>query len=1191
MITNIRRDVRSLLRLAPNDIILEKIKDTQATLDRNETYPANAGLNLLVSQSDIYVDLLCESIKVKSVELSLSALGYIKSFVESDFINAKSLQLITDTVTKIEFTSTDSELVEEGYHQAVRVCRSMVKCKASESLTNGSVSEIIIFCFRVFNSKLVKWLRSKAARTLKSITRILFRRLKEFPNDPSLKPSYQIRLRLGGTSSQSTFKELADQFSASDNSSTSSNSTSTSLRIINERNQSYNLAFINDFYCYLASLINPHHEVEPTKAGEEKIFLGLELIKTAFLEARTEIGLKSCLLYTTRNNICYNLYSILKMDRLAMPTINNALNLAIDIFVSLRYHLKYQFEAFLERLMEMLATNTDHPSENSQSNSLMINDGTLELKTDVLNAILELFKNIDHLSHELYYNYDCDPYSSNIYENLVQICSKNCFSQHPMESYFTPIQLTSFKCLLANLAIIHSVEIKDSGTFTLRPEVLQDSEDKYSSCKSDMYLIKIRGRFPRNYQDLNGFKKRKRLLWQALEKFNARPKDGIQFIKDKNLIDSDEDLVQFLKDNLRVDKRVLGDFLSREENKSMREAFIKSLDFTNLRIDEALRSMLEKFRLPGESQLIERILDTFSTHWFEQNKGILQSSDNALSLAYAIIMLNVDQHSKKVRPMTCDEFDRNLSGPKNERIYDRQLLDQIYTNIRDNEIVLPDEQIGSVRQKYLWKCTMIKSERVDALYWTTHELKVPGAVEVFGDNTTPELSLIETNRVLFEIMWNPTIAALCFILDKIDTNVYTDLSSQIVDHGFFKVAHLCAKYGHLDNLVVSLCKFTTDLNLIPHNHSGQRHIMSDKNSLAALSLLSIIRDYANSIRESWSNVVRNVLQWYCSRCIDDVVQVDDFALQHKYSLRMREIKKSPSTMNQQSSTFLRSVYSYFAGQPTNEGKIANGTNCTPSAVGVLLQTIQDAEYCQESLCELITALTTSTIDGDPEEIEDAEVFKLEIFTQIILNNKEQASRVWPKIRSYFVRQASICGRSCWLGERIISAAFRVAIQFKPKPEVFSLLGHIMATLDAEIIRANHTFVALTTLTELQSLNETSMDAKELEDCFNQVIFPFLDKVLDGCDPILLDRTLNRAINLLSKIFLKHHKLLKELPTFTALWYAILDTMEKYIKTNGALKEATFELVKNMVLVMDNEQCMSVEMKDFTRTKFMFWEFQ
>lgn len=1216
--------------------VLKKLTSNLKDIRVNLSYqnPASNGLRQLIetvldqiaaggdediqAKVDQFIEVLCESIKQKDVELSTLALLTLKEIIASDLINAKSLQLITEVVTKIEFNSTETELVEEGYHSAVRVCCSMVKCQTSNELTNGSISEIIIFCFRVVNSKLVKWLRSKAARALLSITKLTFRRLCDFPEDANLKPSYQIRLRLGGSSSQSTFKELADQSLATDNSSATANS-SAMLRIITERNQAYNLAFINDYFCYLASLLNPNYE-STGKNNEEKVLLGLKLLRCAFDEAASYIGQKSCLIYITRNNICYNIVSILKTSRSA-SAISHSLNLAVDIFVELRCHLKYQFEAFLERLMEMLAVSTDLSGDGSSSafGSGSIIHGNLELKADVFNSVLELFRNIVHFPHELYYNYDCDPYSSNIYENLIQICSKNCF-QHSIETYFTPIQLRSFECLLTNLGDIYTVEVgNEHESFALGTHKnfglnLQD--------KSQDFKRKVQARFPRIYQELIEAKKRKRLLWSVLDKFNARPKDGIQFIKENQLIDNNEDLVQFLKDNLRVDKKVLGEFLSKEENRPIREAFIRSLDFSNLRIDEALRFMLEKFRLPGESQLIERILDTFSIHWFEQNPGILRNSDQALSLAYAIIMLNVDQHSKKVKPMTCDEFDRNLLGPKSDRIYDRKLLDQIYTNIRDNEIVLPDEQVGSVRQRYLWKCTMVKSERVDALYWvadkSTSQPILPPPPQMIIQPPEPDLHIIdglslrEVDRILFGIMWSPTVAALSFVFDKIDTSVYGELSRQIVDEGFIPFAHLCARHGHLDNLVVSLCKFTTDLNPIPHNHSGQRHLMSDKNSLAALSLLSIVRDYANCMRDSWSNLIKNILQWYCSRCMDDVVQVDDFALQRKLKLRMREIKKSPSTMNQQSSTFLRSVYTYFAGQqPNSEGsnasgdsKIQNGSSAngngtssvgssspsTPSAVQALIQTIQNAEYCQDSLVELITALTITSIDGDPQEVEDAEVFKLEIFTQVILNNKDQALGIWAKITHYFTRQASLFNRSAWLGERIISAGFRVAIQFKPKPEVFGLLGHIITLLDPEIVRGDHTFVALMTLTELHSPT-VSMDAKELEACFNQVIFLFCERVLDGCDPIQSDKTLNRAINLLSKIFLKHHKLLKELPGFALIWYAILDSMEKYIKANSGLKEAAFELVKNMVLVMDNEQCMSVEMKDITRTKFMFWEIQ
>jgi len=41
----------------------------------------------------------------------------------------------------------------------------------------------------------------------------------------------------------------------------------------------------------------------------------------------------------------------------------------------------------------------------------------------------------------------------------------------------------------------------------------------------------------------------------------------------------------------------------------------RSFDFTDMRIDEALRLYLETFRLPGESPLISLLMEHFAEHW------------------------------------------------------------------------------------------------------------------------------------------------------------------------------------------------------------------------------------------------------------------------------------------------------------------------------------------------------------------------------------------------------------------------------------------------------------------------------------------------------------------------------------------------------------------------------------------------
>jgi brefeldin A-resistance guanine nucleotide exchange factor 1 len=48
------------------------------------------------------------------------------------------------------------------------------------------------------------------------------------------------------------------------------------------------------------------------------------------------------------------------------------------------------------------------------------------------------------------------------------------------------------------------------------------------------------------------------------------------------------------------------------------EAFTLTFDFTGMRIDTAIRTYLETFRLPGEAQKINRIMESFGKHYHAQ---------------------------------------------------------------------------------------------------------------------------------------------------------------------------------------------------------------------------------------------------------------------------------------------------------------------------------------------------------------------------------------------------------------------------------------------------------------------------------------------------------------------------------------------------------------------------------------------
>uniref|UniRef100_A0A914WJB0 GBF1-like tetratricopeptide repeats domain-containing protein n=1 Tax=Plectus sambesii TaxID=2011161 RepID=A0A914WJB0_9BILA len=102
----------------------------------------------------------------------------------------------------------------------------------------------------------------------------------------------------------------------------------------------------------------------------------------------------------------------------------------------------------------------------------------------------------------------------------------------------------------------------------------------------------------------------------------------------------------------------------------------------------------------------------------------------------------------------------------------------------------------------------------------------------------------------------------------------------------------------------------------------------------------------------------------------------------------------------------------------------------------------------------------------------------------------------------------------------------------------------------------------------------ALESAQWENCFGEVLFPLLAKLLDNIspmDPIGMEETRVRAMQLLSKVLLNHLSPLSALPSFPALWLRILDYMERYLHTERSdlLSEAIPESLKNMILVLDN----------------------
>ena len=73
----------------------------------------------------------------------------------------------------------------------------------------------------------------------------------------------------------------------------------------------------------------------------------------------------------------------------------------------------------------------------------------------------------------------------------------------------------------------------------------------------------------------------------------------------------------------------------------------------------AIRHFLSGFRLPGEAQKIDRIMETFAARYCALNAEVFPSADVAFVLAFSVIMLQTDLHNpaiKEEKKMTKDGF-------------------------------------------------------------------------------------------------------------------------------------------------------------------------------------------------------------------------------------------------------------------------------------------------------------------------------------------------------------------------------------------------------------------------------------------------------------------------------------------------------------------------------------------------------
>jgi len=188
-------------------------------------------------------------------------------------------------------------------------------------------------------------------------------------------------------------------------------------------------------------------------------------------------------------------------------------------------------------------------------------------------------------------------------------------------------------------------------------------------------------------------------LAKAIKTFNEKAEKGIEELLEARLVSRDVlEIANFLLDTEGLSRKQMGAYLGgpAEFNRNVLELFVQQFSFDNLELDDAMRVFFVSFALPGEAQIIERIMEAFSKHYSNCNRSTaLGNSENTFVLAFALVMLNTDLHTTEVRTkMTRDQFVKNYEGvaASEEDKIPKELLVLLYDRIKRSELKLMSDE-------------------------------------------------------------------------------------------------------------------------------------------------------------------------------------------------------------------------------------------------------------------------------------------------------------------------------------------------------------------------------------------------------------------------------------------------------------------------------------------------------------------
>lgn len=441
---------------------------------------------------------------------------------------------------------------------------------------------------------------------------------------------------------------------------------------------------------------------------------------------------------------------------------------------------------------------------------------------------------------------------------------------------------------------------------------------------------------------------RKQKIQEEIEtgilKFNISPKQGLKYLSQLHHIEhTPQGVASFLLQYQdRLDKTAVGEYLGREREYEngfciqVLHEYVEAMDFTNMAFDLAIRYFLAGFRLPGEAQKIDRLMEKFAERYYLQNRDKFASADMAFILAFSTIMLQTNLHNPAIREdkrMTKEQFIKQNKGISQDGELSDELLIEIYDRISAQPISITQNEKETRKVKKeeptgfaVFQPSLLDKKRKEAFDDERKEM-VRASEEMFKQSNRKDNIFLRTGndarsdeayaKPMFEIAWPPILGALSFVLETHDDPAIIELTLRAFKYAIRLACRLDFPIAR-HTFVNALSKFTT---LDTVRTIEYKHLESIK------AFVDVALSEGDWLDETWNPVLQTVSQLARLQMFADGSQGDDIFYNDSTSASSNERtgRKQWSRKSGAGSTFAANIDQFtkiFSG-PTKAEQVRN----------------------------------------------------------------------------------------------------------------------------------------------------------------------------------------------------------------------------------------------------------------------------